>query len=140
MQLRADLVPFSCLALVPAAACSGPDGTSSVKVVSMENASIPGYNRVPMNDYPRIAVSEQHRTVSIVWNAARYRPLGDILLRSWHLGAALTAVQSTPIVIDSKGADHFIPARESPALTAISSSAGTNARQEAARRPVMWLR
>lgn len=39
----------------------------------------------------------------------RYRPLGDILLRSWHLGAALTAVQSTPTVIDSKGADHFLP-------------------------------
>lgn len=49
--------------------------TTSVPITSMEAAFVPGYNRSPMNDFPRIAVSDRAGTVSIVWNdAGRVQP------------------------------------------------------------------
>ena len=46
----------------------------------------------------------------MVWNDARFHPLGDILLRSYGLGT-LKPVQSTPVVLDTDaGGMHFLPA------------------------------
>jgi hypothetical protein len=103
--------PSSCLMVTLVSPCSsGPDGVASVNIVSMDSAFIPGYNRFPMNDFPRIAVSDAHRTVSIVWNDASLNPLGDILLQSYHLGAALSPVQATPARINSRtGGANFLP-------------------------------
>jgi len=94
------------LAYVPAATCIGvpnptgcPGGaplSNAVNIVSIDGAFIPGYNRFPMKDYPRIAVSDANHTVSIVWNNARNNPSGDILLQSFNLGV-LTPVQSVPV-------------------------------------------
>ncbi len=109
-QNRVAYVPLSCLPLATVSPCPGPPASTAVDIVSMELAPIPGYNRFPMNDYPRIAVSDPQGTVSIVWNDARFRPLGDILLQSWKLGAALQPVQPKPAVVDSRGAAHFLPA------------------------------
>jgi hypothetical protein len=109
-QDRVAYVPLSCLPLATTSRCPGPLATTAVSIVSMELAPIPGYNRFPMNDYPRIAVSDPQGTVSIVWNDARFRPLGDILLQSWKVGAALQPVQTKPAVVDSRGAAHFLPA------------------------------
>ena len=93
--------------------CPVPTGTTAVNITSMDAAFIPGYNRFPMNDFPRIAVSHANRTVSIVWNDARANPSGDILFQSFALGA-LTPVQSAPVKLnDDKtgtGAFHFLPA------------------------------
>ena len=109
-QNRVAYVPLSCLALATTSSCPGPTASTAVSIVSMELAPIPGYNRFPMNDYPRIAVSDPQGTVSIVWNDARYRPLGDILLQSWKVGGPLQPVQTKPAVVDSRGAAHFLPA------------------------------
>src|SRR5439155_9154317 len=69
-------IPGSCLSSgppLPTTTC--PDQTTtSIPVVSMDVAFIPGYNRFPMNDFPRIAVSELAGTVSVVWNDARSNP------------------------------------------------------------------
>jgi len=64
------------LAYVPAATCillPGPTGcpggaprSRRVNITSMDGAFIPGYNRFPMNDFPRIAVSDAGGTVSMV--------------------------------------------------------------------------
>jgi len=93
--------------------CPVPTGTTAVNITSMDAAFIPGYNRFPMNDFPRIAVSHANGTVSIVWNDARANPSGDILFQSFALGA-LTPVQSAPVKLnDDKtgtGAFHFLPA------------------------------
>ena len=93
--------------------CPVPTGTTAVNITSMDAAFIPGYNRFPMNDFPRIAVSHASGTVSIVWNDARANPSGDILFQSFALGA-LTPVQSAPVKLnDDKtgtGAFHFMPA------------------------------
>lgn len=102
-------VPFSCLT-IPVASCSGPSNTASVNVISMDAAFIPGYNRFPANDFPRIAVSDAHGTVSIVWNDANLHPLGDIMLQSFWLGS-LAPVQSSPVRLNSDtGGLHFLPA------------------------------
>jgi hypothetical protein len=79
----------------------------------MDGAFIPGYNRSPMNDFPRIAVSDAAETVSVVWNDARSNPSGDIVLQSFNLGT-LTPVQSAPVKLNNDktgtGAFHFMPA------------------------------
>ena len=101
--------PFSCLTLTPTSSCTGPAARNAVKVISMEAAFIPGYSRFPMSDFPRIALSKQHGTVSIVWNDARVHPAGDILLQSFSL-KSLTAVQSSPVRLNSSvGGWHMLP-------------------------------
>src|SRR5438445_5853694 len=69
-----NYVPAGCLTATPTSPCAGPAATNAVNVVSMEGAFIPGYNRFPMNDFPRLAVSGTSGTVSIVWNDARQHP------------------------------------------------------------------
>ena len=102
-------VPGSCLTF-PATSC-GPSGQNADNIVSMELASIPGYNRFPANDFPRLAVSDTAGTVSIVWNDSRVTPLGDILLHSYFLGT-LAPVQSAPVKLNNDGTSalHFLPA------------------------------
>jgi hypothetical protein len=105
-------VPFSCLTLSPTSPCSGPAATQAINITSMEAASIPGYNRFPMNDFPRLAVSDPAGTVSMVWNDARQHGTGDIFLQSFNLGS-LTTVQSSPVRINSRndtGGWLFLPA------------------------------
>jgi len=78
----------------------------------MDAAFVPGYNRFPGSDFPRIAVSDAAGTVSMVWNDATRNPLGDIYLQSFNLGS-LTRVQATPVKLnnDTSGiALHFMPA------------------------------
>jgi hypothetical protein len=105
-----NYIPFSCLTLAARSACARPKATNGVSVTSMEVASIPGYSRFPMNDFPRIAVSDSAGTVSIVWNDARFHPSGDILMQSFNL-ASLAGVQTAgPVVINSSsGGWHFLP-------------------------------
>jgi hypothetical protein len=80
-------------------------------VVSLESAFIPGYNRFPGSDSPRLAVSDPAGTVSVVWNDTRFNPEGDILLQSFNLGS-LARVQARPVVLDQPvaGALNFLPA------------------------------
>jgi hypothetical protein len=54
-----------------------------VPVVAMEGVFVPGYNRFPASDFPRLAVSGKFGTVSMVWNDARFHSFGDILLQSF---------------------------------------------------------
>jgi hypothetical protein len=78
----------------------------------MDTAFIPGYNRFPMNDFPRIAVSHPKGTVSIVWNDTGGNPNGDILMQSFQLGS-LALVQSSPVTLNSDVGSfnwHFLPA------------------------------
>src|SRR6266566_3161236 len=104
-----DYIPASCLTL-PVASCSGPAANKSVNVSSMAAAFIPGYNRFPMNDFPRIAVSDVAGTVSIVWNDTRLHPAGDILLESFNL-VSLKRVQSSPVRLNSNTRGwNFLPA------------------------------
>jgi hypothetical protein len=108
---QVDYVPEACLTL-PTASCSAPAATNSVDVTSMDLASVSGYNRFPASDFPRIAVSDTSRTVSIVWNDARANPLGDILLQTFDLGT-LIPVQSAPVKLNNDtvgGTLHFLPA------------------------------
>ena len=103
-------VPFTCLTL-PASSC-GVSNRGIVKVTSMDAAFVPGYNRFPASDFPRIAVSDSSGTVSIVWNDATRDPLGDIYLQSFNLGS-VTRVQAAPVTLnnDTSGiALHFMPA------------------------------
>ncbi len=103
-------VPASCLPLASTSPCAGPTAVQAANIISMAAAMIPGYNRFPMNDFPRIAVSDPYGTVSIVWNDARLHPAGDILMQSYNLGA-LTPVQSAPVRINrSTGGWHMLPA------------------------------
>ncbi len=108
---QVDRVPAACLTLTATSACTGPTNTQSIRIVSLDAAFIPGYNRFPANDFPRIAVSHPAGTVSIVWNDARLHPLGDIFLQSFALGS-LSAIQSAPVKLntDQSGALHFLPA------------------------------
>jgi hypothetical protein len=104
--------PASCLPLAPTSPCAGPAATQAVNITSLEAAFIPGYNRFPMNDFPRVAVSDPAGTVSMVWNDARQHGTGDIFLQSFNLGS-LTAVQSQPVRINSRtdtGGWLFLPA------------------------------
>ncbi len=91
-------IPASCLSLPGPSLCSTFTHTAEL-VTSLSGAFIPGYNRFPMNDFPRIAASDSHGTVSIVWNDARFKPSGDILLQSFSLGR-LFPVQFEPVVVD----------------------------------------
>jgi hypothetical protein len=104
-------VPFSCLPLAPLSGCGGPAARVPVPVTSMVAAFVPGYNRFPLQDFPRVAVSGPAGTVSMVWNDARFSPLGDILLQSFRLGG-LAPVQPAPVVLDNpqSGGVHFLPA------------------------------
>lgn len=69
--------------------------TAAVNITSESTAFVPGYNRFPLNDFPRIAVSDPFGTVSISWNDTRFRPTGDILLQSFDLGTGFpTTVQN----------------------------------------------
>lgn len=105
-----NLIPFNCLTLTPTSPCSGPTAVNTVNIVSMAAAFIPGYSRFPMNDFPRIAVSDKAGTVSIIWNDARLHPVGDILLQSFSLDT-LTPIQAAPVRINSSvGGWHFLPA------------------------------
>jgi len=103
-----------CLAgpLTLPSSCTSPPPKNSVAITSMDAAVIPGYNRFPMNDFPRIAVSDPAGTVSIVWNDARSNPGGDILLQSFNLGSSLTPT-GAPVKINNDnvvGTFHFLPA------------------------------
>lgn len=103
-------VPQNCLTFTATAACSGPAARVAVPVVSLDGAFLPGYNRFPMNDFPRVAVSDLAGTVSMVWNDTRFHPLGDILLQSFALGS-LTLVQSAPVVVNpAADVSNFLPA------------------------------
>lgn len=104
-----NYIPFSCLALTATSSCGGPAATNGVSVTSLEGAFIPGYNRFPMNDFPRIAVSDPKSTVSIVWNDARFHLAGDILMQSFNLGS-LSGIQAAPVQINSSsGGWHMLP-------------------------------
>src|SRR5437899_1117413 len=107
-----NYIPFSCLTLTATSPCAGPAATQAVNITSLEAAFIPGYNRFPMNDFPRVAVSGPAGTVSMVWNDARQHGTGDIFLQSFNLGS-LTSVQSQPVRINSRtdtGGWLFLPA------------------------------
>jgi hypothetical protein len=103
--------PLSCLPLATFAACAGPNAKASVPVTSLVAAFVPGYNRFPVNDFPRLAVSDRYGTVSMVWNDTRFHPLGDILLQSFHT-ASLAPVQAHPVVLDrpASGGLQMLPA------------------------------
>src|SRR5205823_11247160 len=110
-------VPFPCIAIAAGIPTTGTCTFTTntfplavVNIVSMDGAFIPGYSRFPMNDFPRIAVSDPFGTVSIVWNDARLHPAGDILLQSFHL-ISLTGIQPQPIRVNSAtGGWHLLPA------------------------------
>ena len=107
-----NYVPFACLTLSATSPCAGPAATQAVNITSLEAAFIPGYNRFPMNDFPRVAVSDPAGTVSMVWNDARQHGTGDIFLQSFNLGS-LSAVQSQPVRVNSRtdtGGWLFLPA------------------------------
>src|SRR6266700_1078272 len=107
-----NYVPFSCLTLASISPCAGPASTQAVNITSLEAAFIPGYNRFPMNDFPRVAVSGPAGTVSMVWNDTRQHGTGDIFLQSFNLGS-LSLVQSSPVRINSRnnsGGWLFLPA------------------------------
>jgi hypothetical protein len=95
--VRVTRIQAACLTATSPSTCLGPFATATIPIASMDAAAIPGYNRFPMNDFPRIAVSDLYGTVTVVWNDARYRPSGDILLQSYYLGAGFpTPVQGSP--------------------------------------------
>ena len=94
--VRISRIPAACLTATSPSPCTGPFATGEVAIASMDAAFIPGYNRFPMNDFPRIATSDPSGTVTIVWNDARNRPTGDIFLQSYFLGAGFpTPVQGS---------------------------------------------
>lgn len=91
--------PRHCLRLAATAACARPARRNRVGVVSLDAAFIPGYNRFPLSDFPRLAVSNRSGMVAMVWNDTRHHPDGDVLLQSFRLGS-LAKVQRTPTVLD----------------------------------------
>jgi hypothetical protein len=107
-------VPASCLPDpdIPAVSpCLPPFLENANIIISTDATVVPGYNRFEMNDFPRIAVSDAYGSVSLVWNDARNKPLGDILLQSYELGT-LTPIQSSPVQLDNDnnaGSAHFMP-------------------------------
>jgi hypothetical protein len=104
-----EKVPSLCLPFAATSPCSSFQ-QASVNITSMDAQLIPGYNRFAPNDFPRIAVDDPAGTVSIVWNDARTKPLGDILLQSFALGS-LAPVQSAPVRInDASSGANFLPA------------------------------
>ena len=110
VQNVVNYVPFSCLTMTTTSSCAGPAAKNTLNVTSMQAAIIPGYSRFPMSDFPRIAVSHQYGTVSLVWNDARAHIAGDILMQSFDL-VSLTSVQTSPVRINSSvGGWHMLPA------------------------------
>jgi hypothetical protein len=104
-----NFIPASCITF-PTASCGGPAATKAVNIVSLQGAFIPGYNRFPMNDFPRIAVSDAKSTVSMVWNDARFHIGGDILMQSMNL-VTLGKTSAAPVVLNTdRGGWHFLPA------------------------------
>jgi hypothetical protein len=102
-----ERVPFANLTLPTSS--GGATNLAAINITSMDGAQVPGYNRFPANDFPRIAVSDTYGTVSIVWNDARYHPLGDILMQSYRLGNLSPA--SGLVQLNRKvGGLHFLPA------------------------------
>lgn len=91
--------PLRCLRLTAVSPCARPAARISVPVVTMAADFIPGYNRFPSNDFPRLAVSDRFGTVSMVWNDARFHPYGDILLQSFR-AKSLRPVQAEPVRLD----------------------------------------
>lgn len=91
--------PFTCLPLAAVSPCACPAARASVPVVSLDGTFVPGYNRFPTNDFPRLAVSDKFGTVSMVWNDTRFHAFGDILLQSFGLNS-LQPVQSKPVLLD----------------------------------------
>jgi hypothetical protein len=87
-----------CLRLAKTAAC-GPSRTVSAPVTSLSSVLVPGYNRFPGNDFPRLAVSDKAGTVTMVWNDTRFHPFGDILMQSFSRGT-LRPVQARPVRLD----------------------------------------
>jgi hypothetical protein len=73
------------------------------------NQLAPGYNRFPMNDFPRIATSSKG-TVSIVWNDTRFQLAGDILMQSFWPGS-LTALSGLAVLNSDRGGWHFLKGR-----------------------------
>jgi hypothetical protein len=107
-----NFIPVKCLTLGATSPCAGPAATQAINVTSLAAAFIPGYNRFPMNDFPRVAVSSPAGTVSMVWNDTRQHGTGDIFLQSFNLGS-LSLVQSSPVRINSRnnsGGWIFLPA------------------------------
>ncbi len=113
-------VPHSCLPDpdTGTSTCAPTFSSNSNSIVSTDATVVPGYNRGQMNDFPRIAVSEQYGTVSLVWNDARNAPLGDILLQSYELDT-LDHVQGSPVRLNSD--DSFEDAHLMPGLRNTSS-------------------
>jgi len=93
------VTPAKCLLLRAVSPCAGPAAAAGVPIVSLDGTFVPGYNRFPTSDFPRLAVSDKFRTVSMVWNDTRVHPLGDILLQSFRL-KSLRPVQSRPVMLD----------------------------------------
>jgi hypothetical protein len=95
-----SMTPASkCLPLHVTSPCPAPAATATAPVVSLDGTFVPGYNRFPSNDFPRLAVSNRFGTVSMVWNDTRTNPMGDVLLQSFRLNS-LRPVQSSPVVLD----------------------------------------
>ncbi len=115
MQDVIGKVPARCLTLTAVSPCTGPSARAAVPVVSMEATFVPGYNRFPANDFPRLAVSDKFGTVSMVWNDARFHPFGDILMQSFHKNS-LKPVQAKPVRLDQPhhGGLSFLPALRTP--------------------------
>src|SRR5262249_48426267 len=91
--------PRHCLTMSAVAACAHPASRSGVRVISLDSAFVPGYNRFPLSDFPRLAVSNRTRTVSMVWNDSRAHPNGDVYMQSFRLGT-LKKVQRMPTRLD----------------------------------------
>lgn len=91
--------PRGCLTLTATAACGRPANRAGMAVYGLDALPVPGYNRFPLNDFPRIAVSSKSGDVSMVWNDARHSGYGDILLESFRLGS-LSRVQRYPTTLD----------------------------------------
>jgi hypothetical protein len=100
-----------CLALAPTSRCSGPTAQIAQPIRTLVATPVPGYNRFGVNDFPRLAVSDPARTVSMVWNDVERHPFGDILMESFSLGS-LTPIQAQPVVLDVRGSGgmHIFPA------------------------------
>lgn len=100
---------YVCLTLTPVSPCAGPNNRNGVTITSMDSAFIPGYNRFPMNDFPRIAYSKVYNTVSMVWNDATNNPTGDILMATFHAGNLSFACCGF-IRLNLPGGWNFLPA------------------------------
>lgn len=102
--------PFGCLTRTAVASCAHPANVIKQAVTSIDGLFVPGYNRFPPSDFPRIAVSSKFGVVSMVWNDARHHPYGDILLQSFKVGS-LRRVQAVPVVLDQPhgGGVSFMP-------------------------------